>query len=164
MKRTMVISLVLITLAAGVAVAQPWGGDAGFSGGPWAQGEAPELETLEGRLRLAEDERPVLVAGGEEYTLAIHPALVAELSVSNGQSVTVEGFVTTFPSRDLLGDERVVHVRAFEAGGTRVVIPEGVGPAGGRMGGRPMAGGRGAAGPMGRPGGAAGGAFGGRGR
>ncbi|MFW5689309.1 MAG: hypothetical protein ACOC1U_07045 [Spirochaetota bacterium] len=168
MKRTLVLATVLVILTAGVVAAQPWGGEATapagrYAEGPWsgAFAEAPELQTLEGRLELEDGERPVLVVGGEEYTLMINRVLAAELDVSDGARVTIEGVVVTVPGRDLLGDDIIVMVRAVEANGTRVVVPTSAGFMGpghsgaGRMGPRGGRGGRG---------GMPGGRFGGRGR
>lgn len=152
MKRTAVLSILMIVLSAGLVAAQPWTAD---------DGAVPELRTLEGRLQLEDGERPLLIADGEEYVLRIHRTMASELAVRDGQTVTVEGYVVTVPGRDLLGDDLFVGVRAFEADGTRVVIPDAPGaarmgagiPGGarGRMGAAPR-GGFGAAGPQDRRG------------
>jgi uncharacterized protein YdeI (BOF family) len=104
------------------------GGSAGrggmMGGATW---DDVEETSLAGRLVLAEDEFPVLSSGGEEYSLRIHPALSSEVTVRNGQQVSVEGFVREFQSFDLMGTERIVHVTAMEVDGTRVVLPDGWG-------------------------------------
>lgn len=140
MKRVFVLSVLLITLAAGFVVAQPWGGagtpqTGAQSAGPWAfaNEEQPELRTLDGRLELEDGARPVLIAEGEEYILRIHRVMLPELSVRDGQTVSVEGYVITVPGRDLLGDDLVLAVQALEANGTRVVMPATAG--GSRMSG-----------------------------
>lgn len=94
------------------------------TGGGWQRDDMEEIE-LSGRLRLVEDERPVLVSNGTDYILAIHPVLSGEVSVGNGQQVTVEGFAVSVPSPDLLGEDHLVRVTAMEVDGTRVVMPAG---------------------------------------
>jgi hypothetical protein len=111
----------------------------GMLGSAW---DDAEETSLSGRLELAADEFPVLNSGGAEYTLRISPALSSELSVRNGQQISVEGYVREFPSFDLMGTERIVHVTAMEADGTRVVLPDGWGgPGEGVRGGNAMRGG-----------------------
>jgi hypothetical protein len=139
MKRIITISALLVVLSAGLVAAQPFGGVGPCGGGAWATGaeEAPELQTLEGRLQLEQESRPVLLVDGEQYTLMIPPVIAQELSVRDGQTITVEGYVASVAGRDLLGDDQYVRVQAVEAGGTRVVMPEGFGPMSGARAGRP---------------------------
>lgn len=126
MRRTTLFVMVLMLAVVFSASAQMRGGAVGPRGG----GSFEEVE-LAGRLRLAANELPVLISGGQEYTLRIPPALSAEFSVSNGQQATVSGYLIERASFDLLGTQRVVMVRAIEVGGTRYVMP--VGTAGRQM-------------------------------
>lgn len=135
--------------------AQPPGGP-GFGGqGPFGAGPVEQEEVeLTGRLQLAEDELPVLLAGGQEYTLLIPPTLAAEIEVSNNQQVSVEGLSVERPSFDLLGNDTFVHVRVIEIGNDRYILPEnqaGRMARGGEMG--PRGGAQGMMGPRSNDGG-----------
>lgn len=126
MKRTTLL-IGMMVIGAALVSAQGFG----FGVGPAAD-EAEEVE-LTGRLRLVEDEAPVLVASGTEYVLHIAPAMATEIEVSNNQQVTVEGFAIERPSMDLLGTDTIVHVRVMEVGNDRYILP--FDPAGPRMAG-----------------------------
>lgn len=118
---------------------QPQAGAGGFEGRGGMMGpvwDDVEETSLAGRLQLADDEFPVLNSGGEDYSLRIHPTLSSEVSVRNGQQISVDGYVREFQSFDLMGTERIVHVTAMEVDGTRVVLPDGWGgPGDGSRGG-----------------------------
>jgi hypothetical protein len=164
MKRVLIVAgLVALATVAVSAQGRPgmgqYGGQGPQAGGGWSgapqQGMVPgaggfagrggmmgtawddvEETSLAGRLQLAEDEFPVLNSGGEEYSLRIHPTLSSEVSVRNGQQISVDGYVREFQSFDLMGTERIVHVTAMEVDGTRVVLPDGWGgPGDGSRGG-----------------------------
>ena len=148
MKRTVVMGIVLATIA--IMGVSAWGPGAG--GGYMWNDEALEETDLAGRLQLAKDELPVLVVGTDRYQLRIHPTLAAEVDVENNERIEVTGFANEFADPDLLGTTKVFHVRAIEADGERVVLPDGA--AGGGRGHGPgvMRGGsagRGAYGPFG---------------
>jgi len=147
MKRTAMIGIVLATIA--VLGVSAWGPGAG-QGMFWNSEELEESD-LTGRLQLAENEVPVLVVGADQYQLMIPPALAAEIDVENNERISVTGYETEFSNPDLLGSTKVMHVRAIEADGEKVVLPEGA--AGGR-GQRPgmMRGGYGGYGMTGGPG------------
>ena len=127
MKRTVLIFSML-------AVALSLVGAHGFTGMRLSAGGATEAEEvrLTGRIRLVEDEFPVLVVDGEEYTLRISPSLVGEIEVTNNREVSVEGFAIERSSYDLLGSDTIVHVRVFQVGDERYIASE---PAWGRCGG-----------------------------
>lgn len=129
MKRTLFVAVALSIAVAAIASAQS---------GPQGVDSSAEIE-LSGRLRLEADERPVLVVGTEEYTLAIPRSIAAELDVDNGARVLVAGYLSERRSFDLISDSRVLRVRAFEVDGVRVVAAE---PhrGSGRSGPRAMAG------------------------
>jgi hypothetical protein len=91
----------------------------------WNSDEIEESD-LTGRLQLAENEIPVLVVGADQYQLMIPPALAGEIDVENNERISVTGYATEFASPDLLGNTKVFHVRAIEADGEKVVLPEGV--------------------------------------
>tara|TARA_B100000614_G_scaffold249707_1_gene259015 strand:+ start:523 stop:1047 length:525 start_codon:yes stop_codon:yes gene_type:complete len=162
MTKRIVLATTLVILTATIASAQGWTGGPGTMGrqqtqgraatpgagmygprydaddmmgwGPgWIDQDAEETE-LTGRLQLAEDQAPVLTSGGTDYVLHIHPALAQEVSVRNGQTITVTGYVANVASPDLLGEDHFVRVTAIEVDGTRVVLPSGTG-FGGPMGG-----------------------------
>lgn len=149
MKRTAIIGIVLATMA--VLGVSAWGPGAG-QGMFWNDTELEETE-LAGRLQLAENERPVLVVGAEQYQLMIPPVLAAEIDVENNERISVTGYTTEFANPDLLGSTKVVRVRSIQADGKTVVLPEGA--AGGRgqrpgmMGGTAGRGGYGGPGMMG---------------
>jgi hypothetical protein len=130
MKRTAMIGIVLATMA--VLSVSAWGPGAGQ--GIFGNNQDLEETELAGRLQLAENERPVLVVGANRYQLMIPPALAAEIEVENNERISVTGYETEFSNPDLLGNTKVVRVRAIEADGEKVVLPEGA--AGGR-GNRP---------------------------
>lgn len=121
MKRTAMIGIVLATIA--VLGVSAWGPGAG-QGSFWDSEELEESD-LTGRLQLAENEVPVLVVGADEYQLMIPPILAAEIEVENNERISVTGYTTEFANPDLLGSTKVMHVRAIEADGERVVLPEG---------------------------------------
>ena len=144
MKKTVVIAVSMVALLTVLVSAQTWNGrgpgmmgdQSGTYGGygPMHGGrqgasiEDLEEETVSGRVQLREGELPTLTSGGTTYSLHIPWALTEEISVSNGQQVTVEGYLTTVRSVDLIGDETILRVRALESDGTRVVLPsQGVG-------------------------------------
>lgn len=118
MKRTAILGIVLLVVVAFGAAAQARGG--AFMGAP---GTTPEEVELSGRLQLQSGQLPVLVSGGQEYTLRIAPTLSAELDVTSGQQASVSGYLVERQSMDLLGSERVVMVRSIEVGGTKYVMP-----------------------------------------
>ncbi len=126
MKRTAMIGIVLATIA--VLGVSAWGPGTG-QGMFWNNQDLEETE-LAGRLQLAKDEVPVLVVGTEQYQLMIPPALAAEIDVENNERISVTGYETEFANPDLLGSTKVIRVRAIEADGKTVVLPEGA--AGGR--------------------------------
>lgn len=118
MKRIAVLGIALLMVVSFTAAAQARGGR--FMGSP---GTALEEVELAGRLQLQSGELPVLVSGGQEYTLRIAPALSAELDVTSGQQASVTGYLGERQVPDLLGSERVVMVRSIEVGGTKYVMP-----------------------------------------
>ncbi|TVQ37520.1 MAG: hypothetical protein EA384_11675 [Spirochaetaceae bacterium] len=118
MKRTALFGLVLLAVVTLAAGAQARGGMTG----PRSAAQIDEVE-LTGRLVLAENELPVLVSGGVEYTLRIPPALSTELQVSSGQQAAISGYLVERASFDLLTTQRQVMVRSMEVGGTRYVLP-----------------------------------------
>ena len=116
MKRT---TLILTMVHASIALVSAQG----FTGsGPFGHGaaDAEEIE-LTGRIRLAEEQAPVLVVDGREYTLRIPPSIVREIEVTNNREVTIEGFAVERASFDLLGNETVVHVRVFQIDDDRYI-------------------------------------------
>lgn len=118
MKRITTITVMLMGFGLVAASAQGFGPQfLGTTG-------ATEEQELSGRLQLAENEIPVLQAGGEEYLLHLHPTLASEIDVRNGQQVTVEGWVHEAASRDLLGTDQHLRVTAMEVDGNRVVLSE----------------------------------------
>ncbi|MDA3950067.1 MAG: hypothetical protein PF508_12725 [Spirochaeta sp.] len=121
MKRTVMMGIVLATIA--IVGVSAWG--PGTGGGLMWNDETLEETDLAGRLQLAENEIPVLVVGADRYQLMIHPTLAAEVDVENNERIEVSGFATEFSDRDLLGTTRVIHVRAIEADGQRVILPDG---------------------------------------
>lgn len=144
MKKTVVIAVSMVVLVAVLASAQAWDGrgpgmmgdQSGTYGGygPMHGGQRGALledleeETVSGRIQLQEDELPTITSGGTTYSLHIPWALAEEISIRDGQQVTVEGYLTTVQSFDLIGEETILRVRALEADGTRVVAPsQGVG-------------------------------------
>ena len=143
MKRTAMIGIVLATMA--VLSVSAWGPGAG-QGMAWNNQDLQETE-LAGRLQLVENEVPVLVVGAEQYQLMIPPALAAEIDVENNERITVSGYATEFANPDLLGSTKVVRVRAIEADGRKVVLPEGAGGRGQRPGMMGGTAGRGGYGP-----------------
>lgn len=112
------IGLIGLIAVAGV-FAQGYGGAGGFGAG-----EVTDFEA-EGRLILEEGVLPRLATDGTEYTLRIAPAIAAEIEVTNGETVSVDGGMVTLRGPDLVSTERIVFVRAIEADGTRVVAPSG---------------------------------------
>jgi len=144
MKRTTLL-IGMMVIGAALVSAQGFGSQGARGGAPGAQGfgrgigpvataDADEVE-LTGRLRLAEDEAPILVASGTEYILHIAPAIAAEIEVSNNQQVTVEGVAVERPSMDLLGSDTIVHVQVMEVGNDRYILPaQPAGPRGGAPG------------------------------
>ncbi|HKK49695.1 MAG TPA: hypothetical protein VJ932_11405 [Alkalispirochaeta sp.] len=122
MKRTVVMGIVLATIA--IVGVSAWGPGAG-GGYMWNDEEIEETE-LAGRLQLAEDEFPVLVVGTNRYQLMIPPALAAEVDVENNERIEVTGFAREIANPDLLTSTSVIHVRAIEADGERVILPDGV--------------------------------------
>ncbi|MFW5643582.1 MAG: hypothetical protein ACOCYQ_06095 [Alkalispirochaeta sp.] len=147
MKRTAMIGIVLATIA--VLGVSAWGPGAGQ--GTFRNNDEIEESDLTGRLQLAENEFPVLVVGADQYQLMIPPALAAEIDVENNERISVTGYATEFSNPDLLGSTKVMHVRAIEADGEKVVLPEGA--AGfGRGPGMMRGGSAGRPGMMGEPG------------
>ena len=118
MKRTTILVIALALVVVFSASAQRRGGMMGPAG------DVEEVE-LSGRLRLISNELPVLVSGADEYTLRISPVLSSEFTATDGQQVSVSGFLMERPSRDLLGTSRNVMVRTIEIGGSRYVMPQG---------------------------------------
>ena len=125
MKRITLIGLVLLAGLTLAVSAQ------GFRGsrmtGP---ATAAEEVTYTGRIRLVEGNLPVLVVGNEEYTLQINPALAQEAEITSNANARVSGFLREFRSSDLLSEERILHVRTIEVGGTRYVSAMGPGAMG----------------------------------
>ncbi len=154
MKRTILLGSVMIVLVFGVAAAQGrmsgpgfqgsdgWGFHGPGMGGPGYgyAGRDVEVEEVQrtGRLVLAENEFPAMTVGSVTYTLRIHPALIDEVNLRNGQEITVTGDLVEMKSPDLLTTYRVIHVATLESGGTKFVAPDdGIG---GRWGARPYGG------------------------
>ena len=142
MKRTVLVFSMLV-VALSLVGAQSFAGGRSFAGGAT---DAEEVR-LTGRIRLTEDEPPVLVADGEEYTLRIARSLVGEIEVTDNREVTVEGVAFERPSYDLLGSDTIVHVRVFQVGDDRYIASEpawsrcgGAGDRGGAHGGRRQSG------------------------
>lgn len=139
MKKTVVIGVSMVVLVTVLASAQAWNGRGpGMMGdrsgtyggyGPMHGGqrgmllEDLEEETVSGRIQLQEDQLPTISSGGTTYSLHIPWALTEEISIRDGQQVTVEGYVARVQSFDLLGEDTVLRVRAMESEGTRVVLP-----------------------------------------
>ncbi|MEX2442734.1 MAG: hypothetical protein WD492_03950 [Alkalispirochaeta sp.] len=139
MKKTVVIIASMVALVTVMASAQTWNGRGpGMMGDPSGTygGYGPmhggrhgmvlddvEEATVAGRIQLQEGELPTISSGGTTYSLHIPWVLTEELSISDGQQVTVEGYVTTARSFDLIGEETILRVRAMESDGTRVVLP-----------------------------------------
>ncbi|MFO8043212.1 MAG: hypothetical protein R6U25_08430 [Alkalispirochaeta sp.] len=139
MKKTVVIAVSMVVLVTVLASAQAWNGrgpgmmgdQSGTYGGygPMHGGqrgmllEELEEDTVSGRIQLQEGELPTISSDGTTYALHIPWALTEEISIRDGQQVTVEGYVTTVRSSDLLGEDTVLRVRAMESEGTRVVLP-----------------------------------------
>lgn len=125
MKKTMVIAISMVALVTVVVSAQSGYGP--MHGGRHGMGienlENLEEETISGRIQLREGELPSITRGGTTYSLHIPWALTEEMSLNDGQQVTVEGYVTTARSFDLIGEETMLRVRALESDGTRVVLP-----------------------------------------
>ena len=127
MKKTLIIAASMVALVTVFASAQP--GSGYRSSGPMHGGQrgigldTEELETVSGRIRLQEDQLPSVTSGGTTYSLHIPRLLIEEISIQDGQQVSVEGYVTTARSFDLLREETILRVRAMEAEGTRVVVP-----------------------------------------
>ena len=118
MKRTALFVIVMLVAVVFAATAQA---RSGFVG-PRSGVEFDEVE-LRGLLRLAENELPIMVSAGVEYTLRIPPALSSELQVSGGQQVNVAGYLVERASFDLLSTQRLVMVRSIEIDGTKYVLP-----------------------------------------
>lgn len=154
MKKTVVIAVSMVVLVAVLASAQAWNGrgpgmmgdqSGGYGGyGPMQGGqrglslEDLEEETVFGRIQLQEGELPTVTSGGTTYSLHIPWTLTEEISLRDGQQVTVEGYLTTVQSFDLIGEETMLRVRALESDGTRVVLPsQGVGRSGAPGSGSP---------------------------
>ncbi|MFP4212160.1 MAG: hypothetical protein ACOCU4_09540 [Alkalispirochaeta sp.] len=147
MKRTATIGIVLATIT--VLGVSAWG--PGTGPGTFRNNDDLEETELTGQLKLAENEVPVLVVGADQYQLMIPPVLAAEIDVENHERIAVTGYATEFADPDLLGSTKVMHVRAIEADGVKVVLPEGA--AGfGRGPGMVRGGVAGRSGMIGRPG------------
>ena len=130
MNKRIAMMVGLIAVATMMVSADPWTGR-GLSGRTW---DDVEEQTLSGRIQLEADTFPILSSGGEEYILDIHPVLADEVTVRNGQQITVEGYVFEVSSRDLMGSDNVVRVTAVEVDGSRVVLPNDFGGWGGHHG------------------------------
>jgi uncharacterized protein YdeI (BOF family) len=139
MKKTIAIAVSMVALVTVLASAQSWNGrgpgmmgdQSGAYGGygPMHGGqrgtflEELEEETVSGRIQLQEGELPTITSGGTTYSLHIPWTLTEEMSIRDGQHVTVEGYLSTVRSFDLIGEETILRVRAVESDGTRVVLP-----------------------------------------
>ncbi|MFW5694242.1 MAG: hypothetical protein ACOCYB_03680 [Alkalispirochaeta sp.] len=143
MKKTTIIAVSMAVLATMLVSAQAWNGrgpgmtgdQTGMHGGfgPMHSGQGGfaagdlEEETVSGRIQLQEGELPSITSGGTTYSLHIPWVLTEELAMSDGQQITVEGYVTSVQSFDLVNEETILRVRAVESDGTRVVLPTGTG-------------------------------------
>ncbi|HKK47509.1 MAG TPA: hypothetical protein VJ932_00335, partial [Alkalispirochaeta sp.] len=82
-----------------------------------------ESETVSGRIQLRQGALPTVPSGGTTYALHIPRILTDQIAIRDGQHVSIEGYITTARSFDLLSEETILRVRALESEGTRVVAP-----------------------------------------
>lgn len=131
MKKRLIIAVTMVALVAVFASAQAWNGrEPGMMGdqgsghggfGPMHAGQrgvgldSQEMETVSGPIRLQEGQLPSVTSGDTTYSLHIPPILTEEVSIRDGQQITVEGYATR--------EQTILRVRAIESDGTRVIVP-----------------------------------------
>ncbi|HAP42507.1 MAG: hypothetical protein A2087_14800 [Spirochaetes bacterium GWD1_61_31] len=144
MKRNLLIVVSLVLLPLGLLFAA---GDKAVVPGQ-APGDAPvalESVTLTGTLHQDIGKPLVLRVDGVEYAIMLPLRNMADLTLSQGQTVSVEGFLLPTPTDAPAGAYRLLHVTKATIDGTVYVFAGGPGMMGGR-------GGRGSRGGMMQPG------------
>lgn len=115
MKKIILLTFVL-TVIAGTAVFANGEQEGSFDDAvrPWRGEEFDgEIISLTGSLKLEEGEFPSLIADGEEYELMYPHFLDDGIELSDGQPVTVEGFLVPGPRWETEGEE--LHLRVTKA-------------------------------------------------